>query len=134
MAFGPIVRFFVLFALPSSVLAILAVREFLLRAQGNREARLRRASVFILLAAALPAAMVVVTYFITAGAPLTTSGGWVFIGYGVVCGLLGPVGAWLFHRAAAVEQRRLVKAAETAPMMLVMLNLVLVANAAAQIP
>jgi hypothetical protein len=134
VAFGPVVRFFLLFAAPSALLAFLAVREFLLRARGPPGARVRRASVLMLVAAALPAAMVVLTVGLTGGAPLTTSGGQVFLGYGAVCALLGPVGVWLFHRAAGTGQRRLVKAAETVPLLLVMLNLVLVANAAAQIP
>jgi hypothetical protein len=76
--------------------------------------------------------MVLLTALLTGGAPLRTQGGWVFLGFGAVCGLLGAAGAWLFARAAAVPRRRLIQAAETVPMLLVLLNLVLVFNAAVQ--
>jgi hypothetical protein len=124
--------FFLLFAAPSMALAVLALREFLLRSQGVLEIRLRRAARLLLVAAALPPALVVVTVLATGGAPFATQGGWVFVGYGLAAGALGPVGAWLFRRAAAVPLRATIKAAETVPLLLVLMNLVLVYNAAVQ--
>lgn len=129
MALSPVAVFFALFAAPSAGLAVLAARDFLHRAEPGR---LRRARLLLLAAAALPPLLVLATVLLTAEAPLRTSGGWVFLGWGGVCALLGPLGAWLFARAAAVPRKRLVKAAETVPMLLVLLNLVLVANAAMQ--
>lgn len=127
--------FFALFCVPAMVLAVLAARDFLHRdAPGDREARLRRATWLLLGAGALPVALVVATTVATAGAPLRAGGGAVFLGWGAACALLAAAGAWLLRRAAAAPLRRTVKAAETVPMLLVLLQVVLLYNAAVQAP
>jgi hypothetical protein len=131
---SPVALFFVAFTLPSCILAFLALRDFLARGLEPGVAKVRRAMRLQALAGALPLGMVLLTIALTAGAPLATQGGWVFIGYGLVAGALGPAGALLFRKAAQDPRRRLIRAAETAPLLLVMLNLVLVVNAAVQIP
>ena len=125
--------FFLAFALPSAALAVLALRAFHLRQGDRTEAQVRKASRALLLAAALPVVLVVLTTLLTSGAPLGTLGGWGFLGYGALAGATGPVGAHLFRKAAADPRASRVKAAETVPMVLVMLNLALVANAAWQV-
>jgi hypothetical protein len=124
--------FFLLFAGPSTVLALLASREFFHRGVPPDERRLRRAGGFLILAASLAALLVLLTALGTGGAPLRSQRGWGFVGYGLVAGALGPLGAWLFRRAAANPRRRLVKAAETVPFLLVVLNVSVVVNAWAQ--
>lgn len=132
---GPLADFFLLFALPSTALAILALRDFLHRDVPHEGMpRVKRAVMLLLGATGLMELLVLVAFITTGGAPLRTEGGWVFLGFGAVMALLGPIGAALFRRAAAAPLRRNVKAAETVPMLVVMLNLVLVVNAAMQVP
>jgi hypothetical protein len=131
---SPVAVFFLAFTLPSCALAFLALRDFLGRALEPGVDKMRRAARLQMLAGALPLGMVLLTTAVTGGAPLGTQGGWVFLGYGAVAGALGPAGAALFRKAAQDPRRSVVRAAETAPTMLVMLNLVLTVNAAVQIP
>jgi hypothetical protein len=132
---APITIVFAAFAIPSAAFATLGLRDFLLRDQpGDREARLRRAGRLQAAGGLVPLLLVVLVALATQGAPVANPRGWAFLGYGVACAALGLGGAWLFHRAAAEPLRRWVKAAETAPMLVVLLDLVLVVNVAAQVP
>lgn len=131
---SPVALFFAAFAAPSAVLAFAAAREFHYRGAEDGARRVRRARGLMVLAGALPVVMVALTTYGTGGAPLALPGGWVFLGYGAACGILGLLGAWLYARAAADPRRKWRKAAETAPMVLAMLDLVLVVNALTQLP
>ncbi|HEV8361835.1 MAG TPA: hypothetical protein VGR28_15405 [Candidatus Thermoplasmatota archaeon] len=134
MALSPLALFFLLFAVPSSVLAILAARAFHLRALEPGLGKVRRASRLLLAAGLLPLAMVGLTVAATQGAPFVSPGGWVFVGYGVACAALGVGGLRLLRRAAADPRRSVVRAAETVPMVIVMLDLVFAVNALTQLP
>jgi hypothetical protein len=125
---------FLLFALPSALLAILALRDFLHRGAPDGARRLRRAQWLIVGAGALVGALGLTTLLLTGGAPLRTPGGWVFLVHAAVMTALGPLGAWLFGRAQEAPLRRTIKAAETVPTLLVLLDLILVVNAAVQGP
>lgn len=126
--------FFALFVVPSMALALLALWDFLHRGGSDGAVRLQRAQLLMLAASGAVALLVLATVGGTGGAPFATQGGWVFLGHGLVMTALGPLGAWLFRRAAERPFRRTIKAAETVPLVLVMLDLVLLFNAAVQAP
>ena len=109
-------------AVLSGALALLGLRAFVLRERGDFAGNLRRARLLLRLAGAVPFAYVVLVTVASGGGPFVSVGGWLFLLYGVLSGVLGLVGAALFARAAADPRRAWVKAAETVPFCLLLLS------------
>ena len=133
MALSRVLVLFGAFALASGMLAILALRSFHRAGLVAEESRIRRAVRFQAAAGALPLLLVALATLGTAGAPLQTRSGWGFLAYGAAGLALGVAGAWLFRRAAGDPRRKWRKAAETAPLVLVMVDVVFLVSAWAQV-
>jgi hypothetical protein len=116
-----------LFPAASAAMALAAARAFLLRAPGAPGRA--RAAVRWHLAAGLPPLLLLLLVVAPAPAPvdpralLDTGAGRALLAYAALVPFLAMAGAWLLGRAAGDPRRRVAKAAETMPLVLVTVNL-----------